>query len=1054
MNIIHCSKEGALMFRKLSSRLSTNYFVRTSLPCILFLLLISLGSKTIFCQTPTPQKSPEIIALELNKPIENELSGTLRPRYKITLSAHQYVKIRLEQRGIDVGARLYGPDMSQIADYDTESRLTGAEIIEFVPKIDGTYYIDVISKYPFLSPGRYEIGLVDAHPASEKEEIQQDARSAFAESIRLFNTGKYGESRSAIERSIEIGKKEFGSENRETAIALNQLARVIDASGDYDEAIKTNLQALSIWEKLAPNDPNTAISLNGLAINYNHKEDYQKAIDYHRRALEIREKVFIPIHPIIAASLLNMGVVYDKLGDKLKALELYQRALVIQEKTVPENFNTAAVLNNIAQIYNDLEDYQKAEPYALRSVDILEKIYKPDNPRIFEALTTLAVCYDGMRRLDKAEELFQRILTAHEKSVGPDHPLTAVDAFNMGSIKFRRNELEKSESFFRRALQIRETKVGAESPPVSEALSALALLLAKKGDIDQSLKLQQRSDTIDAKNINLNLALGSERQKLAYMNSLSDRLNQSIFIQTKFAPDNPLAIELAVTEILRHKGRVLDAVSNNLIELRRRSNPQDQILLDKLNQLTQQIAELILDGPDKETITEHQLKIKTLTDEREKLEDDISRRAAGFFQKSDPVTLQAIQTLIPRDSALVEFAVYTPDSPLLDNPEAAKQRYVVYVLQNQGAVKWKDLGDTEQINKAVDDLRQALRDPKRKDAQVLARIADEKIMQPVRALLGNSKQLFVSPDGNLNLIPFEALVDEQGHYLIENYAFTYLSSGRDLLRMQTVRESRSKPLIIANPSFGNPSTEQLTKSISLKTAARKRQSITATRNLSDTYFAPLSGTAQEARLIQEIFPDSEILAEGRATETALKQLAAPKILHIATHGFFLENGELARPDNLQTALRSNKAIVKIENPLLRSGLALAGANQHTNAGDDGILTALEASGLNLWGTKLVVLSACDTGLGKIENGEGVYGLRRAFVLAGTESLVMSLWSISDLVTRELMTEYYKNLKQGLGRNAALRRVQLEMLKNPGRRHPFYWAAFIQSGDGSSLDYNR
>jgi CHAT domain-containing protein len=162
-------------------------------------------------------------------------------------------------------------------------------------------------------------------------------------------------------------------------------------------------------------------------------------------------------------------------------------------------------------------------------------------------------------------------------------------------------------------------------------------------------------------------------------------------------------------------------------------------------------------------------------------------------------------------------------------------------------------------------------------------------------------------------------------------------------------------------------------------------------------------------------------------------------LHLATHGFFLENS-------------ADKT--KIENPLLRSGLAFAGANARSGDKDDGILTAMEASGLNLWGTKLVVLSACDTGLGEIHNGEGVYGLRRSFVLAGAESVVMSMWPVSDYVTRELMTNYYKNLKNGMGRGEALRQVQLEMIKRPNRRHPFYWASFIQSGEWANLDGHR
>src|SRR5207247_432721 len=146
-------------------------------------------------------------------------------------------------------------------------------------------------------------------------------------------------------------------------------------------------------------------------------------------------------------------------------------------------------------------------------------------------------------------------------------------------------------------------------------------------------------------------------------------------------------------------------------------------------------------------------------------------------------------------------------------------------------------------------------------------------------------------------------------------------------------------------------------------------------------------------------------------------------------------------NKLGRTANNTASAVNIENPLLRSGLALAGANRHKAQGDDGILTALEASGLNLWGTKLVTLSACDTGIGEVRNGEGVFGLRRAFVLAGAETLVMSLWPVSDYVTRELMTSYYKGLKQGLGRGEALRQVQLSMLKRKDRQHPFYWASF-------------
>src|SRR5262249_40588340 len=215
----------------------------------------------------------------------------------------------------------------------------------------------------------------------------------------------------------------------------------------------------------------------------------------------------------------------------------------------------------------------------------------------------------------------------------------------------------------------------------------------------------------------------------------------------------------------------------------------------------------------------------------------------------------------------------------------------------------------------------------------------------------------------------------------------------------------------------------------------------------------LTGTAQEARVIQSLFPEAQVLTGTQATKSALQKLIAPRILHIATHGFFLQdaNAETSRDKGGPGAKSGYVPAFKIEEPLLRSGLALSGANlNHGSSGRDGILTALEASNLNLWGTKLVTLSACETGVGEVRNGEGVYGLRRAFFLAGTETLVMSLWPVSDRVTREMMTAYYTGLKRGQGRGDALRQAELAMLKRKDRRHPFYWASFIHSGEWANL----
>jgi CHAT domain-containing protein len=317
--------------------------------------------------------------------------------------------------------------------------------------------------------------------------------------------------------------------------------------------------------------------------------------------------------------------------------------------------------------------------------------------------------------------------------------------------------------------------------------------------------------------------------------------------------------------------------------------------------------------------------------------------------------------------------------------------------------------------------------------QFLGRELDKRLMQPVRKLLGTRKHLLLATDGELNLIPFSALIDERQKFLVERYTVTNLTSGRDLLRLQVKIDAHSPPMILADPDYatGNGPT------------------------LFDKQLKPLSrlvGTKQEARIIQTELPDFTVKLGAEATKSVLESVDKPKLLHIATHGYFLENSQPSAQaaDQRSLAALTDTPVdfdqLKQNTPLLRSFLFLAQANNS----EIGIMTAAETAQLNLWGTRLVVLSACETGLGDVKNGEGVYGLRRALVLAGSEAQMISLWAISDRGTQELMAEYYHRLKAGEGRSQALRNTQLKLLKDPKRRHPFYWASFIQSGEWKPL----
>ncbi len=298
-------------------------------------------------------------------------------------------------------------------------------------------------------------------------------------------------------------------------------------------------------------------------------------------------------------------------------------------------------------------------------------------------------------------------------------------------------------------------------------------------------------------------------------------------------------------------------------------------------------------------------------------------------------------------------------------------------------------------------------------------------MAPVRAALGSTTTVFLSPDGALSLIPFEALVDESNQYLVETYQFRYLTSGRDLMRIANTAASDNLAVLMGNPTYGVAGA--------LVAQADTDDDPTRAIDFENRIFPALPGTQVEVELIAPLLPSPLVYTQTNATEAAIKQQAEPSILHIATHGFFEPTEDAA-------------------NPLLQSGLILAGAADGQSGPDqDGILTALEVTGLNLRGTQLVVLSACQTGLGALSTGEGLYGLRRALVLAGAQSQVISLWKVSDDATQKLMVAYYQILLSDTPRDVALRETQLAFLHSEDYSHPYYWAAFIGSGDWRPLE---
>jgi CHAT domain-containing protein len=297
---------------------------------------------------------------------------------------------------------------------------------------------------------------------------------------------------------------------------------------------------------------------------------------------------------------------------------------------------------------------------------------------------------------------------------------------------------------------------------------------------------------------------------------------------------------------------------------------------------------------------------------------------------------------------------------------------------------------------------------------------------------------------------------------VDSFDFTYLTSGRELLpRAQDTAPSGSI-VVVADPDFtGSFAPAPLPEAGGLAQDARSASVdlfFSEFRgDLTERPWVPLPGTRWEAKTIQQLFPQAQLFLGADATKQQLLRLSAPGVLHLATHGFFLDDAsaqEASRAVGHFGALGDALRMKRTADPLLRSGLVLAGvrssrAGENPEAqADSALVTALELAGLNLWGTQLVVLSACDTGRGEFKRGQGVYGLRRAFVVAGAETVVMSLWKVNDDTTSELMEAYYRNLLAGQGRSAALNQAMRSLLAS--RPHPHYWAPFIALGKDAPL----
>ncbi|HWO23498.1 MAG TPA: CHAT domain-containing tetratricopeptide repeat protein [Kofleriaceae bacterium] len=858
--------------------------------------------------------------------------------------------------------------------------------------------------------------------------------------LLYYEQGTYARAEPLFVRALDIYEKALDAMHPDVATSLSNLALLYYAQGAYTRAEPLWVRALAISEMaLGARHPLVAISLNNLASLYQAQGTYARAEPLFVRALDIYEKALGARHPLVALSLNNLAEMYLEQGALARAEPLFVRALDIREKALGAMHpDVAQSLNNLAGLYLEQGALARAEPLFVRALDIREKALGAMHPDVAFSLNNLASLYYEQGAFARVEPLFVRALHVREKTLGAIHPDVASSLNNLAKLYYAQGAYTRAEPLFVRALDISEKALGVMHPDVAQSLNNLAKLYQAQSAYARAEPLLVRASEIHEAYLRIELVRLSEARKRGLLSLLQLDTQTLVSFHAHDVPASLRALEAASTAVLRRKGRVLDALVETQASLRAHLTPQ---LRDKLAQLadaTTQLSTRLRAPFDAKTARNQQDEIKELRTQIDTLEGELNAASGLFHAHSEPVTLAKLQAALPPGAALVEFVHYHHFDARQTQQLWQEARYLAYLLFRQGPPQWVPLGEAGPIDAAVDAVRAAMRkDVSAEAARRALRNLDAKLLAPIRSRLPSVSHLIISPDDKLNLVPFEALIDPQGRPALEQYLISYLTSGRDLLRLAVKQAAQSPATIVADPEYG-PGP-----------------------------YARLAGTVAEADAIVRHFPGIQTLSRSQATKAALARLAGPAVLHVATHGFFNRVGGLApaattTPAGTQRSPAAAERGMSIESALSapppgsanddptealdQAGLALAGANVRP----DGIVSARELAGMDWWGTQLVVLSACQTGVGAVKSGEGVYGLRRALVLAGAQSQVVSLWNVSDSSAPELMREFYGELARGTGRAEALRRAKLRLMRQPRFAHPYYWAAFIPAGDWTPL----
>ncbi|MGB3005744.1 MAG: CHAT domain-containing protein [Chitinophagaceae bacterium] len=866
----------------------------------------------------------------------------------------------------------------------------------------------------FGGRGRGEFGTKFLRLAGIANSIYKDAALNNEENARLnlqmgqsaYVTGRFV----FAEKRLDAAKEYFEKANLENDLGylktISSQGLLYTSMGRFGQAEKFTADALNMRkEKLGEANMSVAASLNNYAVLHYNRGQYNESEKEFENAINVikeNNQLEAMTHAII---LNNKAILYQSIGRYEAGAALLEDALKLAGKLeVKKSKNHLKFFSNLALLYQQMGKYNEAERIYLG----LEKKLEKGKPEFANMLNNLAILYIIMKKDDKVEEMLRRSAAIYKASLGESNPAYAKVISDLGNYLRYKGRYDDAIPMLEGVLHIREQALGIDHPLYVQTQEDLAILYWKKNDYAKAYPLYHAAMEKSLDFINKYFPPMSEAEKTKYWDMLSPRFQRFFNFAIQASVVNNNAISDMFEYRLATKGLLLSSsrkVSESIF-----ASGNQQLMneysswIDQKEQLTELYAYT------KEELKEQGVNLDSLENAANSMEKRLSensREFAGFYF-TGKTTFSEIQGKLNADEALIEIIRLRNFEQVLSD----SCRYIGLIVTK---------GNSQpKVVILPDGINMEGKYAKMYRLSMKNKMNDEKsytnYWEPFENELKGEKKIFASLDGVYNQINLNTLKKSGGGFLINHYDITLLGNSKNILGYNNKKSivPIKKATLIGFPDYGSPSIPELP----------------ATKTEVDGINKVLKTSGYQV---------SSFLQKD-ATESNLKLTKKISILHIATHGYFLQDVDKA---SWPVGVSSENAK---DNVLLRSGMMLTGASEADKHAvglennNNGIITSYEAMNLDLQGTNLVVLSACETGLGEIKAGEGVYGLQRAFLVAGAKAIIMSLWKVDDAATQQLMNNFYSNWTKSGDIEKSFKQAQVQLMTK--YKEPYYWGAFV------------